>query len=315
MTEDRADKTFSRKVKEESAKNIPQARHCRLAELAVILFSYGTLTEKDGERRLVISCEQEMIARKCFTLTEKTFNISVGLHKNEHLYHMEIAGEEFVSEILSALKMNSAPIGELKNMGRVSAVLLKTECCRRAFLRSCFFCFGSLSDPQKGYHLEFVCQKEEQANQIAEILNDFEITAKITVRKKYYVVYLKEGSAIVDLLNILGTHVAMMELENFRILHEIAGDTNRRVNCETANLLKSVNAANSQIDDIKYIEKTVGLKTLPKPLYEIAVVRLEHDDATLKELGEFLDPHVGKSGVNHRLRKISEIAESLRGKN
>ena len=314
MTEEHADKTFSRKVKEESAKIIPSARHCRLAELAVILFSYGTLTGKEGERRLVISCEQEMIARKCFTLTEKTFNISVGLQKNERQFHLEVAGEDSVSELLSALKMNSSPEGELKNLGRISAVLLKTECCRRAFLRSCFLCFGSLSDPQKGYHLEFVCQKEEQAEQIAEILKDFEITAKITVRKKYYVVYLKEGSAIVDLLNILGTHVSMMELENFRILHEIAGDTNRRVNCETANLLKSVNAANSQIDDIEYIEKNVGLQTLPEQLYEIAVVRLEHRDATLKELGEFLDPPVGKSGVNHRLRKISEIADKIRGK-
>ena len=108
-------------------------------------------------------------------------------------------------------------------------------------------------------------------------------------------------------------HISMMNLENYRILHEIAGETNRRVNCETANLLKSVNAANSQIEDIEFIARTVGLSALPPALQEMAEVRLEHRDATLKELGEFLSPSVGKSGVNHRLRKIQEYATKLKG--
>ena len=313
MTDAKDDKTFSRKVKEETAKFIPSARHCRIAELAVILFSFGSLVEKDGERRLVISTEQEMIARKCFTLVEKTFNISVGLQKKEHIYHLEIAGEDLLSDLLSAVKMNDLPLGKIKAQDRISPVLIKTECCRRAFLRSSFLCFGSISDPQKGYHLEFVCQKESQAEQVLEVLSDFGINAKIISRKKYSVVYLKEGSAIVDLINIIGAHVALMDLENFRILHEIAGVTNRRVNCEAANLLKSVNAANAQIADIEFIEKTVGLSALPDPLLEMAKVRLEHSDASLKELGEFLNPQVGKSGVNHRLRKIQEFADKLKG--
>ena len=305
--------TFSREVKEELGKNIPKARHCRIAELAVILYHHGKLIPVNGENRLVISCEQEMIARKCFTLIEKTFNISVGLQKIDRVYHMEIPDAKLSEEILSAVKMIDPSSKEWLDNGHISGVLLKTQCCRRAFLRSCFFCIGSLSDPAKGYHLEFVCANELFANQIEEVLKDFDIGAKTVIRKKYRVVYIKEGSAIVEFLNVCEAHVSMMNLENHRILHEIAGETNRRVNCETANLLKSVNAANAQVEDIRYIDETVGLDKLPETLREMAYVRLEHSDASLKELGEFLSPPVGKSGVNHRLRKISEFAEKLRG--
>lgn len=305
--------TFSGEVKQELAKEIPKARHCAISELSAILFFFGSVQGNEGKKKLVISCEQEMIARKCFTLIEKTFNISVGVQKSDRFFHLEVADFSLSQEILSAVKMAEVSDNFCNQTGHVNGVLLKSTCCKRAFLRSCFLCCGSVSDPAKGYHLEFVCQKETLAEQIASLLNDFEISAKIVRRKKYYVVYLKEGSAIAELLNVLGAHVSMMNLENFRILHEIAGETNRRVNCETANLLKSVNAANTQVDAIRYIEKTVGLEALPPSLQEMAYVRLEHEDATLKELGEFLSPPVGKSGVNHRLRKIQEFADKLKG--
>ena len=305
--------TFSREVKEELGKNIPKARHCRIAELSVILYHFGKLLPNQDGNHLVISCEQEMIARKCFTLIEKTFNISVGLQKIDRTYHLEIPDAKLSEEICSAVKMLDPSTGNWLDTGHISGVLLKTQCCRRAFLRSCFFCNGSLSDPAKGYHLEFVCASDSFAVQIEEVLKDFDISAKIVTRKKYRVVYIKEGSAIVEFLNVCEAHVSMMNLENYRILHEIAGETNRRVNCETANLLKSVNAANAQVEDIQFIAETVGLDKLPDSLQEMAYVRLEHTDATLKELGEFLSPPVGKSGVNHRLRKIQEFAEKLRG--
>ena len=307
--------TFSQEVKEELSRQIPKARHCRIAEFAVLLSHFGDFSEENGAKKLVISCEQEMIARKCFTLAEKTFNIICGLQKFDRSFYMEFSDEEEVKDILSAVKMCDASGIHFRQNERINSVLLKTECCRRAYLRATFLCCGSMSDPGKGYHLEFVLKNEEEAKQVAEILGDFEIHAKTVLRKKYYVVYLKEGSAIVELLNVLGAHVSMMNLENFRILHEIAGETNRRVNCETANLLKSVNAANSQIEDIEYIAETAGLSVLPPNLREMAEVRLTYRDATLKELGEFLNPPVGKSGVNHRLRKIQEFAEKLRGNN
>ena len=147
-----------------------------------------------------------------------------------------------------------------------------------------------------------------------EIINSFEIDAKIVQRKKNYVVYVKEGAQIVDMLNIMEAHVALMNLENVRILKEMRNSVNRQVNCETANINKTVNAAVKQIEDINYIRDTVGLESLPENLQAIAEVRLKYPEAALKELGTFLEPAVGKSGVNHRLRKLCEIAEEMREK-
>ena len=140
----------------------------------------------------------------------------------------------------------------------------------------------------------------------------FEVEAKTVLRKRYHVVYIKEGSQIVDMLGIMEAHVALMNLENVRILKEMRGTVNRKVNCETANINKTVSAAVEQINDILYIRDQAGFDRLPAGLKEIALARLEQPDATLKELGDSLDPPVGKSGVNHRLRKLREIATQLR---
>ena len=191
---------------------------------------------------------------------------------------------------------------------------MQNSCCRRAFIRGAFLSAGSMSDPEKSYHFEIVCATEKKATQLMEIINSFDIDAKIVPRKKNYVVYVKEGAQIVDMLNIMEAHVALMNLENVRILKEMRNSVNRQVNCETANINKTVNAAVKQIEDINYIQETVGLESLPANLQEIAEVRLKYPEAALKELGTFLEPTVGKSGVNHRLRKICEIAEEMRGK-
>jgi len=144
------------------------------------------------------------------------------------------------------------------------------------------------------------------------MMYSFDMDAKIIERKKMHVVYLKEGSQIVDMLNIMEAHLSLMELENVRILKEMRNTVNRKVNCETANLNKTVSAAVKQVEDIEYIKETIGLEKLPDNLQEMAMIRLEHPHAALKELGEMLDPPVGKSGVNHRLRKIKEIADHVR---
>ena len=136
---------------------------------------------------------------------------------------------------------------------------------------------------------------------------------KIIFRKKYYVVYLKEGACIVDLLNVCEAPVSLMKLENLRILKEMRNSVNRRVNCETANIAKTVNAASRQMEDIEYLEVHYGFQNLPESLQQMAEIRLEHPDMSLKELGECFDPPIGKSGVNHRLRKLSELADKLRG--
>ena len=155
----------------------------------------------------------------------------------------------------------------------------------------------------------------DHAIRIQEIIGVFGLEAKIIERKSGYVVYMKEGAAIVDFLNITGAHVALMEFENVRILKEMRNSINRQVNCETANIKKTVSAASRQTEDIRFIHDTIGFGNLSENLSQIARVRLENPEVTLKELGEKRDPPIGKSGVNHRLRKLSEIAEELRKKN
>ena len=207
-------------------------------------------------------------------------------------------------------------IGVLQKIGRldepVSRMLIRSSCCQRAFLRGAFLSVGSMSDPEKSYHLEFDCRDDAKAKQLQEIIGAFGIESKIILRKKYHVVYLKEGSGIVDLLNVCGAPVSLMNLENTRILKEMRNSVNRRVNCETANIAKTVNAAARQVEDIEYIRDCCGFRNLPAALREMAQVRLDNPDMPLKELGECFVPPIGKSGVNHRLRKLSELADKLR---
>ena len=178
---------------------------------------------------------------------------------------------------------------------------------REAFLQTC-----SISDPEKFYHLEIVFTEYEKALQIKQMIESFQLDAKIVERKGHFVVYLKEGAQIADMLRIMEAPMALMEFENIRILKEMRNSINRQVNCEAANLGKTISAAVKQVEDIKYICSTVGLEQLREGLAQTAKMRLEHPEATLKELGELMDPPLGKSGVNHRLKNLSALADDLR---
>lgn len=315
--------SFSSKVKEELYQTETQTRHCQLAELSAILQFSGKLRrKKNGTKNsffLEISTENSLVARKCFTLMKKAFNIDTSITVRQNgkqaksvSYLLTIQKPQDVCDILMTLKWYEELFEREKENVLTHSLLLKGNCCKRSFLRGVYLTIGSMSDPEKSYHLEFVCQREEDARQLVAILKDFSLDAKIVLRKKYFVVYLKEGEGIVDLLNIMEAHIALMELENTRILKEMRNSINRRVNCEAANITKTVNASARQVEDILYIKEHYGFENLPDNLCEIAMVRLENPDATLKELGELLSPKVGKSGVNHRLRKLMEIAERLK---
>ena len=171
---------------------------------------------------------------------------------------------------------------------------------------------GSISNPEKSYHIELVCSSRRKANELRTLINGFRLDSKVILRKNSYVVYLKEGSQIVDLLNIMEAPISLMKMENVRILKEMRNSVNRKVNCETANINKTVSAAAKQADDIAFIQKTMGLSKLPDTLQEVAGLRLANPEASLKELAELCTSEIGKSGINHRLRKLSEIAEELR---
>ncbi len=286
--------SFSSEVKEELAKHISPARHCRIAELAAIMNFCGQYgRDEKGAFTIGFQTENEAVVRKGFTLLRKTFNIDTDTTLEE----------QKMREVFQKLGNPEEP---------ASPLLMKNACCQRAFLRGAFLSIGSMSDPAKGYHLEFACSDEGKAKQLQGLIKGFGIESKIILRKKYHVVYLKEGAGIVDLLNVCEAPVSLMNLENLRILKEMRNSVNRRVNCETANIAKTVNAAARQVEDIKYLQIYYGLQNLPAALREMAEVRMDHPDVPLKELGEYFNPPIGKSGVNHRLRKLSEIAEKVR---
>lgn len=303
--------SFSGQIKEELAQVISSPRHCQLAELAALVQFCGHI-EEDGS--LLVQSENPLVIRKCFTLLKKTFKIEAAA-KNQmqtQNYRLFVTGED-AFRVLEALKICDTA-GHLMMRHLTDPVLIKNSCCKRAYLRGCYMAAGSMSDPYKSYHLELVCGLQAQAEQLLKILHDFSLDAKMIVRKKYHVVYMKEGENIADFLNITEAHKALMEFENTRIYKGMRNMVNRKVNCEAANITKTVNAATRQVEDIRLIREKMGLEGLPDPLRQMAYVRLENPQASLGELGKLLDPPVGKSGVNHRLRKLGELAKELKVK-
>lgn len=312
--------SFSKDVKDELSRQLNPARHCMIAEIAAVISLCGRILINDKDCIILkIHTENITVARKYFTLIKKTFNINteISIRRNAYLkmskmYTLSIANHDDAVKILKAAKLmdDSMEIGE--NLSVVNNLVIQNVCCKRAFIRGAFLAAGSMSDPEKTYHFEIVAPNESKAVQLRDIINTFSIDAKIVRRKKYYVVYVKEGSQIVDLLNIMEAHVALMNLENVRILKEMRNSINRQVNCEAANINKTVMAASKQLEDIRYLKDTVGLGELAEGLEEIAELRLEYPESSLKELGALLNPPIGKSGVNHRLRKLSILADNLR---
>ncbi|QXM06471.1 DNA-binding protein WhiA [Crassaminicella indica] len=312
--------SFSMKTKNELARIIPEDRCCQLAELSALIRMSGTIQLMGYEKvNVKIVTENAAIARKIFTLLKKCFGIHTELRvrrnkllkKNNH-YVIIISGNVGANDILEELGILKIDNGQFSIDYNVPSELINNKCCKRSYLRGAFLGAGSVSDPEKTYHLEFVTSSEEHSEGLKALINTFELGAKIVQRKNSYVVYLKEGDKIVDLLNIIGAHLALLKLENIRIVKQVRNNVNRIVNCETANLSKIVNASLRQIENIEYIQKTVGFKVLPDNLREIAELRLNYKEASLKELGQMLNPPVGKSGVNHRLRKIEKIAEKIK---
>lgn len=311
--------TFSAKLKEELSRQWSVARHCQIAEIAAIVSMCGKVTIDSRERYSVkVRTENISVARKYFTLLRKTFNIEtevfVATNKsNENVsYTVLVKKHEDAISVLQASKLIDHDGEIAEEFSIVKNLVVQHTCCRRAFIRGAFLAAGSMSNPEKSYHIEIVCTAMKKAEQLQNIINSFGLDAKVVVRKKTYVAYLKEGSQIVDLLNIMEAPVTLMEMENIRILKEMRNSVNRKVNCETANINKTVSAAMKQVNDIRYIRDTIGLKELPEGLREIAELRLEYPNETLKELGDLLSTPLGKSGVNHRLRKLSEMAEHLK---
>lgn len=300
--------SFSSEVKNELSRQIPRSRHCRIAELASVIRFAGEVNL--GEPVIAIRTENVILAKKYYTLIKRTFDGKVllnirgqtGIGKIRQ-YSIVVRDEKLVSDIAEAVRY-----GDDEGMERY---VLKRDCCQRAFIRGAFLVSGSMSNPGKSYHFEIVCRSPEQANRLCPQICNFQIAAKIIQRKNRYIVYIKDSEGIVDILNVMEAHQSSMELENVRIIKNMRNSANRQYNCDAANINKMVQAAARQLEDIHLIEKKMGLENLPPALREMALIRLAHPEESLQELGSYLNPPVGKSGVNHRLRKLSQIAADI----
>ncbi len=266
--------SFSSRVKEELLKKIPGKTCCRLAECSA-LFLFCAKSAKTGENSAdFLASMDEALVRKCFTLSEKKFSMD---------------------NVVKTLEKPSD--------------ILKKECCKRAFLRGAFLVCGSISDPNKGYHLEFASRTMQKAGLLARLGKDFDIELKLARRARGFGAYVKDSETIVEMLALLDAPVSVMEMENSRIVKEVRNAVMRKVNCEAANIGKTVAAASSQIEAIKHLKESGHFSGLPATLKEIAELRLAYPELSLGELGALADPPIGKSGVNHRLRRLTELAQ------
>lgn len=300
--------SFAGKIKDELLEQTGKAKHCQLAELAALFALCGQIImEQNGIYYVKFATENLTVAKKCYILIKRVFHIVPDIDLcGHHSYGIYLWDEQAAEAFMRQIRV-------MDEVSLVADSLIARQCCKRAFLRGIFLVAGSITNPHSGYHLELVAGNFERATRIQEIMGVFELEAKIAERKKNCIVYMKEGASIVDFLNVIGAHVALMEFENVRILKEMRNSINRQVNCETANIKKTVSAASRQTADIQYIRDTIGIGKLSENLSQIAKLRLDNPEVSLKELGEMLEPPIGKSGVNHRLRKLSEIANELRG--
>ncbi len=311
--------SFSVVTKNELARVIGRRKCCRLAELAALLKMDGSIQISGKKLAVSIVTENAAVARKVLTLVKKLFGLrtevmvrrKVRLKKN-NIYLVRIPAQPGLEKVL----VDTGIWDEENKMlnYELQAGLLAKKCCQKAYLRGTFLGGGSVSNPEGDYHLEVISKDYNHANEILKIMNQMDLKAKLSTRKNWYVVYLKESDQIVKCLNLMGAHGALLNFENVRVYKDVRNQVNRLVNCETANLSKTVNAAMRQIENIRYIEATIGLDRLPPTLKETARLRLEHADVSLKELGEMMNPPVGKSGVNHRMRKLEDISKKLRSK-
>ncbi|MEK4873572.1 DNA-binding protein WhiA [Bacillus sp. FSL W8-0102] len=289
---------------------------CARAELSALIRMNGALSFSNRLLVVNVQTENAAIARRIYVLIKKLYDVPVELLvrkkmrlKKNNVYIVRL--KEKAKQILEDLYI----LGEnFSFIHDISPKLIKKKCCRRSYLRGAFLAGGSVNNPEtSSYHLEIFSLYKEHNDSLCEVMNTFYLNSKTLERKKGYITYLKEAEKIAEFLNIVGAHQALLRFEDVRIMRDMRNSVNRLVNCETANLNKTIGAALRQVENIRYIQETVGLDILPEKLREIAELRVEHQDVTLKELGELVSGgKISKSGINHRLRKIDEIAEKLR---
>ncbi|PXW91467.1 hypothetical protein DES38_10588 [Streptohalobacillus salinus] len=308
--------SFASEIKKEMTQ-LDNKNCCQEAELAALIRMNGAVSIARFSYVLDVQTENAAIARRIYVMIKALYPHPIKLLvrkkmklKKNNVYIVRI--EDGAKEILEDLDILREPFQFVRT---ISDKYLKKKCCRRAYLRGAFLAGGSINNPEtSSYHLEIANSYEEHNEALCQLMNDFDLHARILERRNGYISYIKEAEKITEFLNYTGAHQALLKFEDVRIMRDMRNSVNRLVNCETANLNKTIGAAFRQVENIKFIDKTTGLQALPDKLQEIARLRVEHQDVSLKELGELVSgSKISKSGVNHRLKKIDQFADQLRG--
>jgi hypothetical protein len=305
--------SFTAEVKEELARVESAKPCCARAELSALVRVEGSLHYAGNNRfRLEIATETAPVARKVIKLlhgvyslaTELTVRRSV-LHRSNN-YLITVVAQPALPEALKAMGILDESLAPLYT---VPDWLVRKDCCAIAYLRGTFLGGGFVADPHGDFHFELTAETEQVAEDLVRLMARFGMPARVTRRRGLYAVYLKGAEPIVSFLALVGAHRALLRTEDVRIIKEMRNEVNRLVNAETANLQKTAEAAAQQVALVRKIERTRGLDSLPPALREIAFLRLEFPDVSLRELGELADPPLSKSAVYHRIRRLEELAQ------
>ncbi|AMB99438.1 sporulation regulator WhiA [Aerococcus urinaehominis] len=306
--------SYASDVKKELTQLEVDSEHAR-SELAALLRMNGLINLSNRQLVLNVQTENAAIARRIYSLLTNFFNIvpeilirrKMKLKKN-NIYIVQI--QDDVEGLLKEMNI----FGDHFINPHISPEIMGNDQRKRSYLRGAFLAGGSVNNPEtSSYHLEIYSDHKQHNDDIVTMLNSFNLNARAIDRRNGYIAYLKEAEKISEFLTLVGATNAMLHFEDIRIWRDMTNSVNRLMNCDNANLNKTVNAASQQLENIRYLDERIGLGELPDKLQEVAQVRLENPDASLKELGQLLPSgQVSKSGVNHRLRRINQMAEKLR---
>lgn len=308
--------SFNTDVKDELARLFPPRRCCRLAELSALFHLEGAL-HVHGPHRLTLHTESEnaAVARKMFSYLKELFSLSPELRvekvprlRGHNCYCLYLEDDEKTTRILSELGLLDDSLHPVLG---VPTRIVRQHCCGISYLRGAFLGGGYVSRPEQPAHLEINVQHAEMAEGLRDLMSRYSLELHVTEKRRLCSLYSKSRSEVVDFLALLGAHNAVLRMQSDAVVRELRERVNRRVNSETANLERTVNAAQRQLRDIRSIEDGLGLNRLPASLQEVAEARLIHPEASLKELGDFLEPPLSKSAVYHRFLRIHRIADAL----
>ncbi|MCI2146542.1 MAG: DNA-binding protein WhiA [Clostridiales bacterium] len=314
--------SFSSETKNELARVEPEKKCDQLAEIAGFLRVSGSLRLTGrGKFTIVIATDNPAIARHYKRLIREYFQIDAKLEvggaealKKGHTYMLTISPEDRSESILRETGILLVREGNNFISDGIYEELIRKKCCKRAYMRGMFMGTGTISDPEKSYHLEFVCESRTLANDLKKMINSFvDLSVKVVQRRNRWVVYMKNSQYISDMLALMGAHAQMLAFENVRVQKSVYNQTTRIMNCDNANTDRTLDASEKQIRAIRILEETGQLSVLTDKLRELARLRVENPEASLTQLGEMMEPKLGKSGVNNRMKRILSMAEKVTG--